>query len=260
VLNADTYEIVGKISDTPGVHGVALVPELGRGYISAGIANAVIVFDLKTLKVSSQVKTEKKPDAIIYDPDSKRIFAMNGESASSTVIDPADNSVKTVVPLGGGPEFAVADGGGNIFVNLEEQNQVARLDSKKLTVTDHWATQPCAAPSSMALDHQNRRLFVGCRNKLMMVMNADSGKVVASYPIGGHVDATAYDSAHALVFNSTGDGNIAVFHQDSPDTYTLVDTITTNPGSKTMGLDRQTGQLFVPAKVDGEFMVMIFGR
>ncbi len=260
VLNADTYELAGKIPNTPGVHGVAIAPEFGRGYVSAGVANAVIAFDLKTLKVTGQIKTEKKPDAIIYDPASKRIFAMNGESNSSTVIDPADNSVKTIIPLGGGPEFAVADGQGSVFVNLQAENQVARLDSQHLKVTNHWPTQPCTAPSSLALDQPNRRLFVGCRNKLMLVMNADNGTVIANYPIGGHVDATAYDAAHALVFNSTGEGNIAVFHQDSADAYTLTDTITTNPGSKTMGFDPQSGQLFVPAKINDQFLVLIFGR
>jgi YVTN family beta-propeller protein len=260
VLDADTHEIIGKISNTPGVHGIAIASEFGRGYISAGAANAVIVFDLKTLQVTGQIKTEKKPDCIIYDPATKRIFAMNGESNSSTVIDASDNQVKIVLPLGGGPEFSVADGRGNVFVNLEDQNQVARIDSKTLKVEDHWPTAPCGAPASLALDQKNRRLFVGCRSKMMAVMNADTGKVVATYPIGSHVDATAYEPASGLVFNSTGEGNVAVFHQDSPDTYALSETIKTNPGSKTMGLDLQTRRLFIPAKVDDKFTIMIFGQ
>jgi YVTN family beta-propeller protein len=260
VLDADTNEIAGKIPDTPGVHGVAIAPEFGRGYVSAGIANAVIIFDLKTLSVTGQINTEKKPDAIAYDPATKKIFAMNGDSNSSTVIDPADNTVKAIVPLGGDPEFAVADGQGNVFVNLKTQNQVARLDSKALKVLDHWSTAPCTAPSSLALDTHNRRLFVGCRSKVMAVIDADTGRVVASYPIGGHVDATAYDLANALVFNSTGEGNVVVFHQDSADSYTLVETIKTNPGSKTMGFDSKTGWLFVPAKTNDQFSVMVFGR
>lgn len=260
VLNADTYEVAGRITNTPGVHGIAVASEFGRGYISAGAANAVIIFDLKTLDMIGQIKTEKKPDAIIYDSATKRVFAMNGESNSSTVVDAADNTLQAVVPLGGRPEFSVADGRGNVFVNLEEQNQVARLDSSTLKVMDRWPTAPCAAPASVALDNKNRRLFVGCRSKVMAVMDADTGKVVASYPIGSHVDTTAYDSTNGLVFNSTGEGNVAVFHQDSLDGYTLVETIKTNPGSKTMGLDLQTGQLFIPANVNDQFMVMVFGR
>ncbi|HXL21737.1 MAG TPA: YncE family protein [Candidatus Dormibacteraeota bacterium] len=260
VLDADSQQPVSKIPDTPGAHGVALAPEFGRGFISAGKADAVIVFDLKTLKPIAQVKTGKKPDAIIYDPATKRVFAMNGESDSATVINAADNSVAGTIALGGGPEFSAADGKGNLWVNIEEKNEVVHIDTQAMQVKHHWPVAPCEAPSSMALDTQNRRLFLGCRNHFMAVVNADSGKVVATYPIGDHVDASAFDPESKLVFHSTGDGNVFVFKQDSADKYTFVEKIATNQGSKTMGLDPKTHRLFVPANQAGSFTVLVLGQ
>jgi YVTN family beta-propeller protein len=260
VLDADSQQPVSKITDTPGAHGVALAPEFGRGFISAGKADAVIVFDLKTLKPIAQVKTGKKPDAIIYDPATKRVFAMNGESDSTTVINAADNSVAGTIALGGGPEFSAADGKGNLWVNIEEKNEVVHIDTQAMQVKHHWPLAPCEAPSSMALDTQNRRLFLGCRNHFMAVVNADSGKVVATYPIGDHVDASAFDPETKLVFHSTGDGNVFVFKQDSADKYTFVEKIATNQGSKTMGLDPKTHRLFVPANQAGSFTVLVLGQ
>ena len=260
VLDADTEQVVGKIPNTPGVHGIALASEFGRGFISAGTADSVIIFDLKTLEILGQVKTGKKPDCIIYDPATKRIFVMNGNSNSSTVINPSDGTVAGTIDLGGGPEFSVSDGQGNIYVNLKNQNQLARIDSRSMKVLDHWPLSPCAAPASMALDGKDRRLFVGCRSKLMAVVNADDGKVIATYPVGDHVDATAFDPATGLVFNSTGEGNIAIFHQDSADHYTPVETVETSPGSKTLGLDLKTHRLFVPGNLSGTFTVMVYGR
>jgi YVTN family beta-propeller protein len=257
VLDADSQQPVSKITDTPGAHGVALAPEFGRGFVSAGKADAVIVFDLQTLKPIAQVKTGKKPDAIVYDPASKRVFAMNGDSDSTTVINAADNSVAGTIALGGGPEFSTADGKGNLWVNIEEKNEVVHIDSQTMQVKHHWAVAPCEAPSSMALDAQNRRLFLGCRNHFMAVVDADSGKVIATYPIGDHVDASAFDAETKLVFHSTGDGNVFVFKQDSPDKYSFVEKIATNQGSKTMGLDPKTHRLFVPANQAGSFTVLV---
>jgi YVTN family beta-propeller protein len=260
VLDADTQQIVGSIPDTPGAHGIAIAPEFERGFISAGLANSVIVFDLKTLKPVGKIKTGQKPDSILYDPATKRVFAMNGDSNSATVIHPGDSKVESTIDLGGAPEFSVSDGQGNIYVNLKDQNQLARIDSRSLTVKDHWPLAPCAAPASLALDQKNRRLFVGCRSKVMAVVDADNGRVIATYPIGDHVDATAFDPATGLVLNSTGEGNVAVFHQDSADRYWLLETIQTNPGSKTMGLDPKTHQLFIPANPSGVFSVLVYGR
>jgi DNA-binding beta-propeller fold protein YncE len=260
VIDADSHAVIGTIPDTPGAHGVAIAAEFGRGFVSAGTANAVIVFDLPTLKIVGRVVTQKKPDSILYDPASKHVFAMNGESNSSTVINPADGKIEKVVDLFGGPEFSVADGKGNIYINLKDKNELERLDSKTLEVKDRWPTAPCTAPASLALDSANRRLFVGCRSKVMAVIDADMGKVIATYPVGDHVDATKYDPATKLVLNSTGDGNIAVFYQTTPDEYSLIETIPTSPGSKTMGLDLKTHALFVPANLAGQFTVLIYAK
>lgn len=260
VLDADTQKSVGTIGDTPGVHGIALAPELGRGFISAGKADSVVVFDLKTLQVLSHVSTGKKPDAIIFDPATNRIFAMNGGSDSTTAIKASNGSVDGTIALGGGPEFSVADGKGSVWINLEDQSQLIRVDSKSLRIADRWPVAPCASPSSMAFDAENRRIFIGCRNHLMAVVDPDSGKIIATYPIGDHVDASAFDPETKLVFNSLGEGSIAIFRQDSPDKYTALANIPTAAGSKTMALDAKTHRLFVPSLRSGQFTILVFDR
>ena len=257
VLNADTGKSVGTIPNTPGVHGVALAPELGRGFITAGKADFVLIFDLKTLETISKVITGKKPDAIVFDPATNRVFAMNGDSDSVTVIGASDGKVAGTIELGGGPEFSVADGKGNLWVNLEDKSQLVHIDSRNMKIADRWPVAPCQEPSSMAFDPQNRRLFLGCRSRVMAVVDADSGKVVATYPIGDHVDASAFDPTAKLVFHSTGDGNVAIFHQDGPDEYTFLENVPTLVGSKTMALDSKTHRLFVPALRSGKFSILI---
>jgi YVTN family beta-propeller protein len=261
VLDADTAELVGTIPNTPGAHGVAVVPELGRGFITAGKADSVIIFDLKTLKPLGEIKVGKKPDAIIYDPGTKHVFAMNGDSDSTSVINPADGKVVGTIDLGGGPEFAAADGKGNVYINLEEKAETVHVDSNTLKVLHHWPLAPGKTATALAFDPQTRRLFAGCRGgQLMVVLDADSGKVITTAPIGERVDAAAFDPATKLVFMSTGGGTTSVFHQDSADQYALVDTLTTNPGSKTMGLDPKTHHLFVPANIGGQFTILVFGQ
>jgi DNA-binding beta-propeller fold protein YncE len=260
VLDADTNEPIARIPETPGVHGVAVASEFGRGFITAGKTDSVIIFDLKTFKGTGQVKVGKKPDAIVYDPATKRVFAMNGDSDSTTAINAADGTIAGTVELGGGPEFPVADGKGNLYVNLEDENLLVHIDTTSLKVKDRWPVAPCQAPSSMAFDAQNRRLFLGCRSHAMAVIDADSGKVIGTYPIGDHVDATAFDPETKLVLHSLGDGNVAVFHQDSADHYTFLENIATNQGSKTMGLDPRTHHLFVPANQGGAFTILVFGQ
>jgi DNA-binding beta-propeller fold protein YncE len=260
VLDADTYQALGTIPNTPGVHGIAVAPELGRGFITAGKADAVIVFDLHTRNVISEVHVGKKPDAIVYDPFAKRVLAMNGDSHSATVINAKDASVAENIDLGGGPEFAVADGKGRVYLNLEDQSELLEIDTQAMKVTQRWPVAPCAQPSSLAMDTEKRRLFLGCRNHLMAVVNADSGKVVQSAPIGDHVDASAYDPATKMVFHSTGDGNVAVFHQESADAYTFLGNVATNPGSKTMALDVQTHHLIVPANQAGNFTILVYAQ
>src|SRR6202043_2347296 len=193
VIDVDSGKIVGSIPKMPGVHGIAIAPDLGRGFVSNGQASTVTIFDLKTLKRIADVPTGKKPDAIIFDPATSRVFAFNGESDSATAIDAGTGKVAGTVDLGGGPEYAVADGKGYVFNNLEDEGLVLKIDSRKLSVEQRWPTAPCAKPASLAMDRENRRLFIGCRSKVMAVMNADTGQVITTLPIGDHVDATAYD-------------------------------------------------------------------
>jgi DNA-binding beta-propeller fold protein YncE len=260
VLDADSGAAVGKIANTLGVHGIAIAPESNRGFTSNGKASSVTIFDSKTLGIIGQVPTGKKPDAIVYDPATQRVFAMNGAGNSSTAIDAASGKVVGTIELGGGPEFATADGAGSVYVNLEDESLTLRIDSRSLTVKDHWPLSPCQNPSSMAIDRQNRRLFIGCRSHVMAVVNAETGKVVATFPIGDHVDATAFDPTTALIFNSTGDGNVYIFHEDSPDQYSPVEQIRTRPGSKTMALDPKTHHLFVPARGADGLEILLFAQ
>jgi len=260
VLNVDSGAIVGKIEKTPGVHGIAVAPELGRGFVSDGQASTVTIFDLKTLKTMGEVPTGKKPDAIIFDPATSRVFAFNGDSKSATVIDAASGKVAGTVDLGGGPEFAAADGTGYVFDNLEDESLVLKIDARKMTVEQRWKTAPCESPSSMAMDRQNRRLFLGCRSKVMAVMNADTGEVITTLPIGDHVDATAFDRETGLIFNSNGEGTVTVIRQESPDKYSEVETVKTVPRAKTMALDPKTHQLFLSTAEGGQFEVLVVGK
>jgi YVTN family beta-propeller protein len=215
---------------------------------------------LKSLAVISQVPVGKKPDAIIYDPATRRIFAMNGGSDSTTAIDSASGSVAGTVNLGGGPEYGAADGAGNVYVNLQDQSEVVRLDSRNLVVKDHWPLAPCARPSSMAMDRATHRLFIGCRSRVMAVVDAETGKVITSLPVGDHVDATWFDPNTNLIFNSTGEGTVDVFHEDAPNQYSAVERIATRAGAKTMALDFKTHRLFVPAAGSGQFEILVFGN
>ena len=257
ILDADSGAIVGNIPNTDGVHGVAVAPKLGRGFTSNGKSSTVTIFDLKTLKPIGSAPTGKKPDAIIFDPSTSRVFAFNGESDSATAIDAATGKVVGTVDLKGGPEFAVADGKGYVFNNLEEENVLLKIDAKKLSVEQRWPTAPCAAPVSMALDRENNRLFVGCRSKVMAVINPDSGEVITTLPIGDHVDATAFDAERKLIFNSNGEGTITVIHQDSPDKYSVIETVKTAPKAKTMALDPKTHKLFLSTAENGQFEVFV---
>jgi DNA-binding beta-propeller fold protein YncE len=260
VLDIDSKTLVGTIPNTPGVHGIAVAPELGRGFISNGQTSTVTIFDLKTLKKIGDVPTGKKPDAILYDPATSEVFAFNGDSESSTVISAADGKVAGTIALGGGPEFAVADGKGFVYDNLEDKSQVLKIDARKRTVEQRWPVAPCEAPSSMAMDRANHRLFIGCRSRIMAVIDSESGKVVATLPIGDHVDATAFDEDSRLIFFSNGEGTISVIHQDSPDQYSAVETVKTLPRAKTMALDPKTHQLFLSTAEAGQFEVLVVGK
>jgi DNA-binding beta-propeller fold protein YncE len=215
---------------------------------------------LKTLKPIGDVPTGKKPDAIIYDPATSRVFAFNGGSNSATVIEAKDGKVAGTIDLGGGPEFAAADGHGYVYNNLEDESLVLKINSRTLKVEQRWPTAPCASPSSMAMDRTHRRLFLGCRSKVMAVMNADTGQVITTLAIGDHVDATAFDAETQLIFNSNGEGTVTVIRQESPDKYSIVETVKTLPRAKTSALDPKTHQLFLSTAESGQFEVLVMGK
>ena len=243
VLDIDSLTLVGSIPKTPGVHGIAIAPELGRGFVSNGQSSTVTIFDLKTLKAIAEVPTGQKPDAIIYDPATSRVLAFNGESKSATAIDAATGKVAGTVNLDGGPEFAAADGNGFVYDNLEEENQVLKINSRELKVEQRWPTAPCASPSSMAMDRANRRLFIGCRSKVMAVVDADSGKVITTLPIGVGCDGAVFNPATSEVFSTQGDGTLTIIKENSPTSFVVEQTLQTMTGAKTIALDTKTNHL-----------------
>ncbi len=245
VIDADSGKSVGDITDTPGVHGIALAPELGRGFVSNGREGTISIFELDSLKPLGKIKAGDNPDAILYDPASKHVFAFNGKSHDATAIDAAKGTVLGTIKLDGKPEFAVSDEKGGVFVNIEDKNELTSLDPNKLEVKARWPMPGCDEPSGLAIDLKNRRLFAGCGNKVMPIVDADSGKVVSTQPICEGVDATAFDADNGLAFASCGDGNLTVIRQDSADKYSVADTVPTKKGARTLALDSKTHQVFV---------------
>jgi len=278
VVNADTGALEGKISGLQLSHGVALVHDVDRGFITDGEQGKIVVFDLKTLKVIGDVEAAKDADSIIYDPASKHVFSFNGDSQNSTVVDPATGKVVGTIELGGAPEFAVADGHGMIYNNLEDKSEVVAIDSETLKIKSRWPISPAGAPAPIAMDRDHRRLFVSGREpEVLVIMNADTGKVIQSFPISAGADANFYDPKSGRIFVSTREGWIHVFHEDSPDRYSEVGKIKTEFGAKTMGFDLKTGRIFVdtakfgpvppatkehphprPAPISGTFHLLVF--
>jgi DNA-binding beta-propeller fold protein YncE len=247
VLNLDTDEIVGKIPNTNGVHGIAIANDLQRGFVSDGRDNQVTIFELKTLNVISTVKAGTNPDGILYDSFSKRVFAFNGRSKDATAIDAATGQVAGTVALGGKPEFPASDSKGNVYVNIEDTSELVRLDPKTLEVKNRWALSPqCESPSGLAIDVSSRRLFPVCENKVMAVVDADSGKVITTVPTGAGTDAAAFDPGNKLAFASNGgDATLTVVKEDSPDGYHVVENAKTRRGARTMALDTQTHKIYL---------------
>src|SRR5579863_4460392 len=245
VLDADTGKSVGDIADTPGVHGIALAPELGLGFTSNGREGTVSVFDLKTLATKNKVKVGENPDAILFDPFSKRVFTFNGRSQDATAVDAASGNVLGTIKLDGKPEFAASDAKGRIYVNIEDKSELVMIDPSKLEVLQKWPLAPCEEPSGLSMDRKNRRLFVGCDNKMMAVVDADSGKVLATPAIGEGVDATAFDDGAGLAFASCGEGVLTVVREDSPSKFSVVENVKTQEGARTLALDDKTHKVFV---------------
>jgi YVTN family beta-propeller protein len=245
VVDADTGAIVGDIPDTAGVHGIAIAPDLLKGFTSNGRGGDVTIFDTKTLKTISKVKVGQNPDAILFEPSSGRVFTFNGASKDATAIDAKTETVAGTVALGGKPETAVADEHGHVFVNIEDKSEIVEFDARKLTVLNRWPLAPCEEPSGLAFDRKHRRLFAGCSNKLMAVVNADTGKVVTTLPIGAGVDANGFDPSTDLAFSSNGEGTLTVVHEDSPDKFTVVENAKTQRGARTMSLDTKTHRVYL---------------
>jgi YVTN family beta-propeller protein len=280
VVDADSFDKVGSITgDWKRVHGVALAPETGHGFITDGDAGNIVMFDIKTLKVLSTIKGEEDADWILYDPASKHIFSFNGDSKSATVIDPAKGEVIKTIPLGGAPEQAVADGKGMIYDNIQSTNEVIAIDSRDLTIKSRFPVAPSGAPVSIAMDRKTRRLFVGGRNpKMLVMMDADTGKVIGEpFPIGDRVDANIFDASSNTVAAATREGTLHIFHEDSPDKLSVVETVKTEFGAKTMGLDPKTHNLYLttsdfgpaptekqpnpqPVATPGTFRLLVYGK
>lgn len=248
VFDVDSHAVVGDIPDTQGVHGIAVATDLGRGFVSNGRANSVTIFDLKTLKTLDTVPAGTNPDAILYEPVNKRVFAFNGRSKDATVIDATTGKVLSTFAVGGKPEFAAADGKGNVYVNVEDTSEILHIDAQKMTVLHRWPLAPCKEPSGLAMDTNGRRLFAVCDNEMMAVVNADTGKVIATPKVGEGPDATAFNPGTKEVFSSNGEtGTLTVIHQDSPDKYTVIENVPTKKGARTMALDLKTNTLFLPS-------------
>jgi hypothetical protein len=247
VMNADTYSIEGDIPDTPGVHGIAVAPSLGRGFVSNGRADTVTIFDLKNLKTLGTAKTDGNPDAIAFDPVSKRVFTFNGRGKNTTAINAADGSIAGTLALGGKPEFAIADGQGSIFVNNEDTAELIQIDTRKLAETRRWSLAPCKSPSGLAMDLKSRRLLSVCDDKVGIISDADAGKIVTPVSIGNGPDAAAFDPVTDLFFASNGEGNLSVIHEDSAGKFTVIDTVPTKRSARTMGFDLKTHTIFLPS-------------
>jgi YVTN family beta-propeller protein len=279
VIDTDKDVVIGEISNTNGVHGIAVAGDIGRGFISDGRDNTVTVFDLKTLKTLDTVKVGKNPDAIIYDPASKRIFTFNGGSSDTTAIDAMTGKVAGTIALGGKPEFAASDGKGSVFVNIEDTSEVVAFDPNKLSVRTRWPIAPGEEASGMAIDRKNHRLFIVCSNKKMIVLNAETGKVVSDLPTGNGTDAAAFDPDTKMAFSSNGEGTLTVIHEDSKDKFSVVENITTQRGARTMTLDPKTHKIYLstaqfgpapaptaerprprPGIVPNSFVILVFGR
>jgi DNA-binding beta-propeller fold protein YncE len=247
VVDIDKQSVVGEIVDTPGVHGVALGPE--RGFVSAGKANAVVVFDRDSLKRLGEWKTTgENPDAILYDPHSRHLFTFNGRGKNATVFDANSGEVLATIDLGGKPEFAATDQRGRVFVNIEDTNELAVIDVKRNSVATRWKLEGCEEPTGLAIDRLRNRLFSVCHNEVMVVSDAGAGKVIGSAPIGKGVDGVAFDAARNLAFASNGrDGTITVVRALD---FKVAATIATAPGGRTIALDEKTHHLFVPAKTE----------
>ena len=274
VIDLAQDAVVGEITNTLGVHGLAPAPELGRGMVTCGKENKAAIVDLKTLATITKVDTEANPDGMLYEPGQQEFYTFNGRGKSATVIDAKTATVVATIPLGGKPEFARADPqAGRVYDNLEDKSEVVAIDTKKHEVVEHWPIAPGEEASGMAIDAENHRLFLGCDNKLMVMMDSESGKVLASVPIGEGVDANSFDPGTKLAFASCGEGTTTIAREEGPDKLTVVQVLATQRGARTMVLDPATHKIYLatakmeaPAEgerrgkiIPGTFKILVYG-
>jgi DNA-binding beta-propeller fold protein YncE len=245
VVDEDSGKLLGEVTGIQGAHGTAIAESTGHGFATSGNDQSVVMFDLKTYKPLGRIPAAEDADAIVYDPASNRVFTLNGDAHSSTVIDPKAGTLITNIALGGKPEYGAAAGDGKVYANLTDTSEVVEIDAKTATVSRRWPTAPCKQPVSMALDTVHHRLFSGCRSGAMAVSDYQAGKVVTTLPIGAGVDGAGYDAASGNAFASNADGTLTVIHQDSPDKYHVAETIQTPTGSRNMGLDQTNHRIFL---------------
>jgi outer membrane protein assembly factor BamB len=245
VVDEDTGKLLGEVTGIQGAHGTAIAESTGHGFATSGNDQSVVMFDLKTYQVLGRIPAAEDADAIVYDKVSNRVFTLNGDAHSSTVIDPREGKLIANLPLGGKPEYGASAGDGKVYANLTDNAEVVEIDAKTATVSRRWPTTGCKAPVSMALDTAHHRLFSGCRSGVMAISDYQAGNVVATVPIGIGVDGAGFDPASGNAFASNADGTLTVIHQDSPDQYHVLETITTPQGSRNMGLDPTNHRIFL---------------
>ncbi len=275
ILNRNTGESVGLIPNTEGVHGIAFAPDFGKGFTSNGKANTVMVFDINTNKVTATLKTGENPDAIMYDPFSKKVYVCDGRSKDLCVIDPATNQVVKTVPLGGKPETAVSDNAGKIYINIEDQNEIVVVNAQTYAVENRWKIGKGEEPTGLAIDLKTKRLFAGCSNKLLVVLDAANGKVVREIPIGNGCDGVAFDASLHNILSSNGDGTLTVINEKSANEFVVTENAITKRGARTLAIDEKTHKVYLPTAdftppkepnqqrpdvLPGTFQVLVVGR
>jgi YVTN family beta-propeller protein len=274
VVDSRSYEAAGDISGLKGVHQVAVADALGKGFVTQGGDDSVAVFDAKTLKTIGTIKVGSKPDGIVYDPISRRVFTLNAGSKDATAIDVASGTVDGTVPLGGKPEFAVADGRGHVYDNIEDTSEIVEIDAKKMEVTKRWSLTPCTEPSGIAIDKAHRVLFAACDNEMMAALDIGKGEVVATVPTGKRSDGAAFDPSNRAVFIPNGEGKLTVIHQDVRDKYRLIENVRTQFGARTIEINPAAHRVFTvtadltpdpgqhpPYKMAaGSFRLLVYGR
>jgi len=252
VVDENTGTLIGEVTGIQGAHGTAVAEATGHGFATSGNDQSVVMFDLKTFKVLGRIPAAEDADAIVYDSASNRVFTLNGDAHSSTVIDPRAGSLITNIPLGGKPEYGASAGDGKVYANLTDTSEVVEIDAKTATVSRRWTTSPCKQPVAMAIDTAHQRLFSGCRSGVMAVSNYEAGKVVATLPIGTGVDGAGFDAASGNAFASNANGTLTVIHQDSADQYHVIQNVQTPEGARNMGLDPNNHRVFIVSAKFGQ--------